>query len=156
MIGISFGLTRYFTGAWQNPVRPPEERIDNGETMRRYANELLALSTEYLNRSSFLRELPPTSEFRAWLDNDYRPRLRDYRRRLVATANDTPEISPLLQGADRLGAMVNRPADHKLRAEAAQDVIRAVSRTESAIEEMGVTRFLSEPARLPNIGGPGS
>lgn len=145
-VGIAYGLTRYVV---RHAAASPQQRVESLEQaarMRALSNELIALATEYLNQSHpALLEGPNAID--RWRATSFLPRLDDYRRRIIADAQDLPAVAPLLAAADTLSAQANRPPDPGGRETLALAVMDATTLVELAIGELGVGRYLNEPPR---------
>ena len=147
-IAMGFVATQFLTNNWEEPAAASDALITEGRILRGYANEISGFAAELGNYGDIARlgEVPTD-----WLEDDFRPRFNDFRRRLSSVASRHPAMSPMLTAADSIAKYASRPTDERFREAMRSDVMTAVGQAESAIAEMGVAQYLGEPARLPGL-----
>lgn len=124
--------------------------LSQATRIRRFSNELLRLTGEYL--SEVPRDEGPISErTERWLASEFRPRLNDLRQRMMASPGPSTALAELLAAADRVTAMVIRPNDFAPRGPAANAVLDACAYTEQTIAAMGLQRNTTPPAIVPGF-----
>jgi hypothetical protein len=149
-MAAGYGLVQHLARDSAAPVTPAEILLSQGATMRSCSNDLVALTTEFLNESTAVGAAGQ-DRFKRWCTESYQPRLNDLRRRMLATADNIEGLDDLLAASDAVAVMAAHPERENLRTAAIEDVLQAATQTETRIAAMGVSRFLSEPARLPHL-----
>ncbi len=150
LVAIMLGFlgARHYADSLAEPIAVSEARIADGRMLRGYANELNALAADLANYADIARLGDPPAD---WVENDYRPRLNDYRRRLSGTAHRHDALNALLAAADSLANYASQPLSESYRQQMREDVVTAVGVAEAAIAEMGIAQYLGEPVMLPGL-----
>ena len=70
---------------------------------------------------------------------------------MLTAADNVEGLDNLLAASDAVAVMAAHPDRENLRTAAIENALEAATQTESRIATMGVSRFLTEPARLPHL-----
>lgn len=146
MVGITYNITRYMMVHNAPSLDERNAALEIGRQLRAASNELVSLTTEYLNQSQPALLTGPNG-YEKWRSSWFVPRVSDYRRRLIALAEKRPELGPLLDATDTLAAQANRTPNGDLRRTVAIAVMDATTMVESSIGELGVGQYLNDPPR---------
>lgn len=150
-IAVGYVGVRYYAQGFGDPMTPPEERISAARTLRGYANELSTLASAINDRTGSQWDGPGQEETKTWIEEEFRPRLNDLRRRLSGSAIEHDAIVRLLAAADSVANLASQPQSEAHRRQMRDSVISAVGDAESAIVDLGVARYIPEPALLPQL-----
>lgn len=146
-------VVAYFAMIWLaqrylSASRPGEAIVAEGDALRRHANELVELSSEYFAR---YKKEKGNAVFQKWVEQDLLPRLNELRRRLRAGPATSDAAAGMIRAADRLAALARNPDQEYLRPLAANAVLDAVQQAEERIDSLHVERYLSERRLLPTF-----
>jgi len=135
------------------PPQPGPEAIREAQQLRRFSNELVTLTAEFLSRSqqSGPGKLGQSAEFGRWATREYGPKINDLRQRMLRSDLSGRAFHALLAAADRTAAMGERPTDERLKKLAIRDVRAAASHTETRIAALGVADRIAPQAVAPRF-----
>ncbi len=160
---LSFLLVRHLGRNAATEAAPGPAVVNQATRLNGWANELLALTAEYLDLVE-AQSGPLSEPFRVSLTEDFGPRVNDLRRRMQVAPGAPEGLSALLAASDKVAAMAKHPEQDQLRQDAVTAVLDATDAVEARVKSLGLWRDLerrprSEHFRLetrendPNSGG---
>lgn len=131
------------------------EGLEDADQLRQYSNELLDLTSEYLDRVPE-SDAPIDRDTRDWIDWRLRPQLNDLQQRMLRSEVRHPALPDLIAASDRAASMASQPEDRALRIRGIDLILDATESVETALREDGLATRLETPGRTPGFGRPAS
>jgi hypothetical protein len=143
---LSFYLVRHLGGNAATEATPSPAVVDQATRLNGWANELLALTAEYLDLVE-AESGSPSEPFRVRLAEDFGPRVNDLRRRMQAASGAPEGLSALLAASDKVAAMAKHPEQDQLRQDAVAAVLDVADAVETRVKSLGLWRDLERRPR---------
>jgi len=145
-MSVSFVIVRWMLRA-DAPPPPNRARIAEAEALRTFSNDLVAITGEFLYETA----LPTRSGNEETWQRTLRVRLNLLRRAMLNYSGTGPELNALMDAADRLSVVLDRPADAGLRQEVRRMVLAAREAVEERIAEWGLGLMLQNRPVMPGF-----
>jgi len=150
-MGVSYAVVRHLTRSLTLVPAVDQKALFVAKALRAQTNQMILLMLEFLDHVPLDAKAPPPETF-SWIQRDFSPRAQSFRAALdAAPAFPGPPglRSELRAAAERISNMAAHPGDLALRKAALGDVRRSAQHTEEYITQLGMDRYITEPARLP-------
>lgn len=148
-MAVSYGVVRLVARAASQPDAPPPGAVQEARALRRFSNDLVTLSTVFMERAKRGGRRP--GEVEEWLERELRPTVNDLRQRMAASEFSSPLLPELLHAADGLARALGNPESPETRRRAVADALAVQQAVERRISQLGVGR-LDEESVVPRVG----
>jgi hypothetical protein len=119
-LSASLFAARYFLQD-RGPSSPDWRDVERVEALDRLAGRLRDLLDE-IEPAPARDSAGDRARWESWVENNYRPRVAEFRRRLLVQPQDSAAYAALLRAADRLGGAAANPGNRRALEMARSDV----------------------------------
>lgn len=152
VLAVTFQIVRALLPT-SAPSVPDAVASKEAQQLRYFANEILRLESEVIRKAPTALSRPhEENQFRTWASRRAAPRAKDLQRRMLAYGTSSTALQALRDAVDRAKVSLTQPEDVRLRRQAANRVLEAVSETEDRIRALGMEQHIAPPPLRPGFG----
>lgn len=149
-MAISFGLVLGMARRHGHEAKQDATTIEEADALRALSNELVLLLDEYLERVA-PESSDPSSAFKTWVSESFRPRLNDFRQRITDSKVSSRILESLAKAGNAVSAMAQRPEQDALRRAAIKDVLDARDAVEGHVADLRAGSRLTRQLVAPRF-----